>query len=199
MLARLTRTAFFAAVFLPAAAWGQDHGHSQGLAPYAGFQEREIKSLSESDIEELRQGGGWGLALPAELNGHPGPAHLLEMKDELELTREQVDAITRLFEVMRSDAIAAGERLISAEAALSDAFSRKRPEAGALRALLADAAQARAELRYIHLSQHLATPDILSQGQIEKYNILRGYASDPCLAVPAGHDPHMWRRHNKCE
>lgn len=199
MFARLTIAVAFAAAMLPVAAWGQDHGHSQGLTPYAGFQEREIKSLSGSDIEELRRGGGWGLALPAELNGHPGPAHLLELKDELELTQEQVDAITRLFAVMKSDAIAAGERLISAEAALSDAFTRKRPEAGALRALLADAAQARAELRYIHLSQHLATPEILSREQIEKYGILRGYASDPCSSVPEGHDPDMWRRHNKCD
>ena len=57
----------------------QDHGHS----PYAGLEAREIKSLSEADIEELRRGGGWGLALPAELNGVPGPAHLLELRDEI--------------------------------------------------------------------------------------------------------------------
>lgn len=198
MLARLIRTAISAAVFLPLAAWGQEDGHGKGAAPYAGLQERQIKSLSERDIEELRQGRGWGLALPAELNGHPGPVHLLELKDELELTKGQVDAIRRIFEEMKSDAIAAGERLISAEAALSNAFAGKSPEATVLRELIAEAAQARAELRYIHLSTHLLTPEIIRRGQVEKYNTLRGYASDPCLQVPRGHDPDMWRRHNGC-
>ncbi|WP_420332933.1 hypothetical protein [Roseibium sp.] len=199
MLSRLITTIAFAAAILPVTASGQDHAHGKGAAPYAGLQERQIKSLSESDIAELRRGGGWGLALPAELNGHPGPAHLLELKGELELTREQVATLTRSFLDMKSDAIAAGERLISAEAALSDAFAGKSPETRMLRELLADAAQARAELRYIHLSRHLSTLEILSQSQIDKYSVLRGYASDPCLLVPAGHDPDMWRRHNRCD
>nr|WP_283404492.1 hypothetical protein [Roseibium denhamense] len=165
----------------------------------SGFQERKIKSLSDQDIEELRRGGGWGLALPAELNGRPGPAHLLEHKDELELTAEQVDAIALMYENMRTAAIAAGERFISAEAALSNAFAGVELEEEALRELLAEAAQARAELRFIHLSRHLSTPEILSQVQIERYKILRGYADDPCARVPEGHDPDMWRRHNGCQ
>jgi hypothetical protein len=53
--------------------------------PYAGMQSRAIKSLSDNDINELRRGGGWGLALAAELNGMPGPAHLLELKDKIPL------------------------------------------------------------------------------------------------------------------
>ncbi|WP_422037974.1 hypothetical protein [Roseibium sp.] len=195
----LIRTLVFAVSLLPLCAWGQEHAHGKAAAPYAGMQERQIKSLSERDVEELRQGRGWGLALPAELNGHPGPVHLLELKDELALTPEQVDTIAQIFEDMTSDAIAAGERLILAEAALSDAFAGKRPDTKRLRELLADAAQARAELRFIHLSRHLSTPALLSQDQIETYNLLRGYASDRCSAVPEGHDPDMWHRHNGCE
>ena len=44
-------------------------------------------------IAELEAGSGWGLALPAELNGRPGPAHLLELKEALGLSPEQVAAI----------------------------------------------------------------------------------------------------------
>ena len=55
---------------------------------YVGQEKREIKSLSESDIEELKNGGGWGLAKAAELNGVPGPVHLLEMKKEIGLNPE---------------------------------------------------------------------------------------------------------------
>ena len=29
--------------------------------------------------DELLAGGGWGFALPAELNGLPGPRHVLEL------------------------------------------------------------------------------------------------------------------------
>jgi len=36
---------------------------------YEGFETRAITSLSASDIAALEQGKGWGLALPAELNG----------------------------------------------------------------------------------------------------------------------------------
>mgnify|MGYP006921603371 CR=1 FL=1 len=41
---------------------GQTH-----VSPYAGQQQRSIKSLSSEDIAELRRGGGWGLAKAAEL------------------------------------------------------------------------------------------------------------------------------------
>ena len=56
-----------------------------------------------------------------------------------------------------------------------------------------------AEKLAVHLSAHLVTPNLLTQKQIEKYNMLRGYSDDPCANVPDGHDPAMWRRHNRCE
>ena len=63
--------------------------HNHGAqAPYAGMQNRAIKSLSDNDINELRRGGRWGLALSAELNGMPAPAHLLELKDQIPLTSD---------------------------------------------------------------------------------------------------------------
>lgn len=187
------------ASILPLAAFGQDHSQGSSSTPYAGLETREIKSLSEQDIEELRRGGGWGLALPAELNGRPGPAHLLELQEELELSAEQVEAITAIHQEMRVEAIAAGERFIAAEAELSDAFDGADLNEEGLLELLANASEARAELRFIHLSRHLSTPELLSAEQIQRYNVLRGYSDDPCANVPEGHDPSMWRRHNGCE
>lgn len=194
------RTKFIAAMIamLPMTAAGQDHGHGDSSSPYAGFETREIKSLSEQDIEELRRGGGWGLALPAELNGLPGPAHLLELKAELELSTKQVQEISAIYEDMRAAAIAAGERFINAEAAISNAFANSNLSEQALHELLEEAADARAALRYIHLSQHLSTPELLSDAQIQRYSVLRGYSDDPCANVPEGHDADMWRRHNGC-
>ncbi|WP_141246535.1 Spy/CpxP family protein refolding chaperone [Actibacterium ureilyticum] len=180
---------------MPAPAPAQEHRHG----PYAGLEQRQIKSLSEQDIAELRRGGGWGLALPAELNGLPGPAHLLELRDALDLSTEQVQRITALHDDMRKSAIVAGERFIAAEAALSAAFTGDAPDDEQLRALIDEAATARAELRFIHLSRHLITPDILSPDQISRYNQLRGYTDAPCAEVPQGHDPDMWRRQNGCD
>ena len=132
------------------------------------------------------------------MNGKPGPAHLLELKDELGLTDDQVARVTTIFEEMRDEAVLAGERLIEAEAALSNAFAAERLDEQALRNLVVEAEAVRAELRYIHLSRHLATTPILTAHQIEKYQVLRGYAENPCDTVPDGHDPDMWKKHNGC-
>lgn len=181
---------------LPIAAWAQHHhpGHSR----YAGMQNREIKSLSDADIKELRRGGGWGLALPAELNGLPGPAHLLELRDEIPLSPDQVEKIQALFDDMKKAAIPTGERLIAAEAALEAAFAQKTVDESSLRRLLAEAEAARTELRFIHLSQHYKAAQLLSPEQIERYKVLRGYTKAPCGNIPEGHDPEMYRRHMGC-
>jgi len=173
-------------------------GHSGHASPYAGFETRAIKSLSETDLDELRGGGGWGLALAAELNGVPGPAHLLELRDEIALSADQVAAIQAIFDEMQREAVAAGTRLIEAEEAIEAAFRADDLDDERLRALIAEAEAARAELRFIHLSRHLSTPPLLSADQIARYNSLRGYGSDPCANVPEGHNPEMWRRHNNC-
>jgi hypothetical protein len=173
--------------------------HSQGgHTPYAGMQNRAIKSLSDNDINELRRGGGWGLALAAELNGMPGPSHLLELKDKIPLASDQVDKTQVLLDEMRKAAIPIGERLIAAEKALEAAFASGKVDESILRRLLADAESARSELRFIHLSQHYKTVQFLKPEQIKRYNILRGYADDPCKNIPAGHNPEMYKRHMGC-
>lgn len=197
MTKMLVVTAFLVSL-LQTGAVAQDHSKADEPGPYAGFQTRDIKSLSEQDIAELRRGGGWGLALPAELNGRPGPAHLLELQEQVELSPAQVEAIEAVYDALRADAIAAGERFIAAEAALSNAFQDPQLDETRLRRLIDSAAEARADLRMVHLSQHLTTPGLLTSQQVRKYNVLRGYADDPCANVPEGHDPELWRRHNGC-
>jgi hypothetical protein len=69
---------------------GESHHEHIHSSPYAGEQTREIKALSKEDIDELLRGGGWGLAKSAELNGMPGPTHVLDMAAELDLSAEQI-------------------------------------------------------------------------------------------------------------
>ena len=146
-----------------------------GPSRYAGEEARPVKSLSPDDIEELTRGGGWGLARAAELNGMPGPAHLLELKDALALTPGQVDAIIAIHERMREAAIAEGERFIEAERALEDAFRSHSVTEASLERMLVDIERSRARLRFIHLKAHLGTPELLTKGQIARYAALRGY------------------------
>jgi hypothetical protein len=181
------------------AAQASDTQHSH-VSKYAGQEERLIKSLSLDDISELKRGGGWGLAKAAELNGVPGPAHLLEMKDEIPLDNVQVAAITTIYEKMKSQAIEQGDRLIALELELENHFLNGTITDAILRSSLDAIAEVRKELRYIHLATHLKTPEILSEAQIKKYNALRGYSNpDPCANIPEGHDAEMWRKHNGCE
>lgn len=167
--------------------------------PYQGFETREITSLSDQDINALREGSGWGLALPAELNGFPGPAHVLELSEELGLSQHQEQRVSIIYEAMRTDAIAKGEALIDAERALDAGFRSGSLNADQLKGLIEVAEVARSDLRFVHLSRHLMTLDLLEADQVEVYAVLRGYASDPCASVPDGHDATMWRRHNGCE
>ena len=172
--------------------------HAQ-VSKYAGEEQRQIKSLSDDDMEELRRGGGWGLAKAAELNGVPGPLHLLELSDQIPLSPSQVSAVGQLYETMRMAAVEEGEKLIRLEAELNAEFAEGTVTEGTLRDLIDEISESRARLRYIHLSTHLSTPKLLTKDQITRYNQLRGYVSDPCENVPTGHDPAMWRKHNSCD
>jgi hypothetical protein len=193
---RLTVLVLVGSLLLAAAAGAQEHHH---VSPYAGETGRAIKSLSAEDIAELRRGGGWGLARAAELNGVPGPAHLLELKDEIPLDAGQIAALEALFAAMQGDAIAVGEELIALETALDRAFRERTITAATLLELTTRIGETQARLRYIHLAAHLQTPALLSEAQIARYNALRGYAAEDCPPAPAGHDPALWRRHQGCD
>jgi hypothetical protein len=63
-----------------------------------------------------------GLARPGEINGYPGPRHVLDLADELALTSEQQTAVQALFDQMQTEAIALGDRFLDRYAALEQAF-----------------------------------------------------------------------------
>lgn len=167
---------------------------------YVGQEAREIKTLSREDMNELRTGKGWGLAKAAELNGVPGPVHLLEMKSEIQLSGEQIEQIEGLYDEMKERAVPLGLQLIDLEGELNKAFATRKIDEESLKDILSRISDVYEKLRFTHLSAHLKTPDILTDSQMKLYNELRGYSSDdPCENVPEGHDPEMWKRHHNCE
>jgi len=181
-------------LILPVSAFGDGY-----KSKYVGEEHRKIKSLSPDDISELKKGGGWGLAKAAELNGVPGPAHILEMEDKINLTDEQKQKIQKIYDDMKVKAVALGEQLISLEEKLNIGFSDKTINQELLEKSIEEIAQVRANLRIVHLSTHLQTPNILTNKQITLYNKLRGYSEDPCQNIPEGHNAEMWKKHNDCK
>jgi hypothetical protein len=64
------------------------HGDAP-TSPYAGHQTRTIKALSPEDVAALLNAEGMGMAKAVELNGYPGPVHVLTLAKELKLTTAQ--------------------------------------------------------------------------------------------------------------
>ncbi len=98
-------------------------GAAVAQTPYAGMQTRPIKALSEQQVADLGAGRGMGLALAAELNGYPGPSHVLELADKLDLTAEQRAGVQRLFDSMKMEAVPLGSKLLEQEAELDRQFA----------------------------------------------------------------------------
>ena len=146
-----------------------------GASPYAGQELRFVKSLSDAEIASLRSGDGMGFAKLAELNHFPGPKHVLELSNELELSETQLAETKMLFEQMRQSAVSIGEQLIAAESRLDQDFAKGSVSAESLRASLAEIQRLRTELRYVHLEAHLRQTELLSKDQIRHYDAIRGY------------------------
>jgi hypothetical protein len=150
--------------------------HAQ--TPYAGMQTRTIKALSEQQVGDLRAARGMGLALAAELNGYPGPAHVLELADKLELSAAQRSEVQRLFDSMKAEAMPLGIRLIEQEADLDRQFAGRTVTPESLKAATAAVASTQGILRETHLKYHLSTAALLNPAQMVKYAELRGYSGD---------------------
>jgi Spy/CpxP family protein refolding chaperone len=153
---------------------GSEAGSHAGQ-PYAGQDARAVSTLSAADIADLVAGRGWGLAKPAELNGYPGPAHVLELADRLQLTPEQRRGVEASFAAMQKKAQALGPAYIEAERALDRAFRSRAIDRAMLARLLAATERARAALREVHLAAHLETSALLDGRQRALYATLRGY------------------------
>ncbi|MEO0342480.1 MAG: hypothetical protein AAF198_03500 [Pseudomonadota bacterium] len=163
------------------------HLSDDKTAPYSGQDSREIAALSGTDVEDLLAGRGWGLARPAELNGFPGPAHVLELSDALSLSSAQEVQVRLIKSEMTETAQALGAEYIAIEAALDDAFEQDTITEDRLVQLTAEAAQVLAQLRNAHLIAHLKVTPLLSEEQIAIYNQKRGYGTH---GAHSGHASH---------
>ena len=148
---------------------------SQQESPYAGQQTRAIKALSASEVQDLHSGTDMGLAKAAELNGYPGPMHVLDLQRRLRLTDEQRSATQQLMAGHKEEVQQLGAQLVQAEADLDAAFASRQIESAQLTLLTQRIGQLQAAVRASHLQTHLAQTQLLKPEQIAQYNELRGY------------------------
>jgi Spy/CpxP family protein refolding chaperone len=153
---------------------------------YAGQQTREIKALSAQEQADLLAGRGMGLARAGELNHHPGPAHVLEMRDKLELTLDQLAAVQASFRRMEAAAKPLGTELVQRERELDAAFQQGAMTPARLAADTEEIGTLQGRLRGIHLAAHLEMRAVLTPQQVTAYDALRGYA-DGAAPSPHGH------------
>jgi Spy/CpxP family protein refolding chaperone len=179
----ITAFAFGAFVLAASVAFAQSHDHGRHTSkpaaqPYAGQQAREVASLSAHEQKEFLDGRGMGLAKAAELNSHPGPAHVLELAEELNLTPDQRQNVKAAFERMQAKAKALGEAYIKAERAVDQAFKAGPADAAEVAARVTEANRLLGEVRLAHLQAHVEITPLLTPEQRARYAELRGYAGN---------------------
>ncbi len=154
---------------------GHQHG-GPGHHPHGGDADaahRRVEAYLKEFDQVVADGRGFGLAFAADQNGYPGPLHVLELKDQLKLTPAQETRMTALFDAMLAAARAKAARLAEAEARLRQVFAEGAADAAGVRAAVAAAETARAEVRLVHLLTHLETRDVLTEAQRRTYHQLR--------------------------
>lgn len=162
---------------------------TDGKNNYAGQQSRVIKALSADDIEALRNGDGMGLAKAAELNGYPGPQHVMDLADELRLSEAQAKQVVAIHERMSAVARSLGAALIERERSLDLLFAEGKITQERLASETAAIGDIQGRLRAAHLAAHIETRAVLAADQVAQYNRLRGYdGGAPAQAgTPPGH------------
>ena len=161
---------------LSLAAMTPDQHAPPGASSPGGTPEAAHHAWLQQERQALERGEGFGMALAADRNGYPGPRHVLELGDQLKLSPQQRARVQELFTRMRQQALARGKEVLLAESQLDREFAQNRPEAE-LRAQVNRVAALRADLRWIHLSAHLATRPLLTQEQLAAYQHLRHTAA----------------------
>lgn len=160
------------------------------VSAYANEAPREVASLSDEDVAALLEGAGMGFARAAELNGVPGPRHALDLAEQLHIDAGQRARLETVFAHMNARARELGAEIVTRERALDSLFASGQASAQEVERQTLDIAVLYARLRATHLVAHLATSEILSRHQIERYAKLRGYAAGGHDAAGGTHGAH---------
>ena len=156
---------------------GHVHAAASPTSPYAADFDPEaaIRALTAEEVAQIERGEGAGFAKAAELNGVPGPRHVLDLAHELGLSHDQVTRVQAVADAMKAAVVPAGERYLAAQRRLEQDFRAGAITEEALPGRVAEVYRLEGELAAAHLIAHLQTAKLLTSEQIAAYNRLRGY------------------------
>lgn len=134
------------------------------------FAAERPSGLTPQQMEGLLAGRGMGMSMPAEMNGKPGPLHVLEHADALGLTEAQRRTADELVTAMKAEAIPLGREVVELESRLDSTFAA---DGAGAETLVAEIAALQGRLRWVHLRTHLAMTTVMTPEQVARYRHLR--------------------------
>ncbi len=157
----------------------QKHGYNAGFSRvgltifFSLFIFHFALSQVPPDKEGLLNAEGMGQAKYAEMNGYPGPKHLLDLADKLKLSADQKKSVQSFYNEMSTRAKEIGKQIIRIEQELNDAFAQGLLSEKSIRSDCEEIGRLRGKLRSVHLVAHLKTKQVLNESQIALYRKLR--------------------------
>jgi Spy/CpxP family protein refolding chaperone len=125
------------------------------------------------DRESLENSEGAGMGSYADLNGYPGPKHVLDMQDSLNLSEEQLKDVQSIFDAMKESTRSTGEAIIAREVELESLFRSGKATREVVKRVSKEIGALRGELRAAHLVAHIQAKQVLTKDQIATYDSLR--------------------------
>jgi hypothetical protein len=125
------------------------------------------------DRDGLLNAEGLGQAKYAEMNGYPGPKHVLDLADKLKLTAEQKKSVQVFYDEMSTRAKELGKQIVGIEKELNDAFAQGFVNQKSVGNDAEEIGRLRGRLRAVHLVAHMKTKAVLNESQIALYRKLR--------------------------
>ena len=153
---------------------GEHQMHGQAEGGMQGMGGGMLGGVSEQEKEALLKGAGLGAGMIAMMNGYPGPKHVLEMGDELELTAEQRESIGTIYGNVKAKSVELGTELVEKDEALAALFTSGSVSTGDVEKLAREIGELQGRVRAEHLNAHVETFDALTPAQREQLSSMQG-------------------------
>ena len=153
---------------------GKHQMHGQAEGGMQGMGGGMLGGVSAQEKEALLKGAGLGAGMIAMMNGYPGPKHVLEMGDELELTAAQRESIGTIYGKVKAESVKYGTELVEKDEELAALFASGSVSTDKVEKLSRDIGELQGRVRAEHLNAHVETFDALTPAQREMLAEMQG-------------------------
>ena len=158
---------------LPLSAQQQQSGGQQSGGSGMKCMKKDMKKGMKKGMKKKGMQGGHGAGHLAEMNGYPGPKHVLEFIEELDLSAEQVSQLRKLRTEVTVQSLELSDQIKDLRTKLKGVFAEKKATENGVRTIVSEISELQGRLDMVHLAAHLRAKGILSDEQTAKYYNLR--------------------------